>query len=265
MIVQASLRRRTPIVGLGLLFVIGGLPGHARATPLATQDFIAMAAHCAAGVSVETLQAVARTESGFEPWVLHDNTTGLTELPTTLQEATTGATALIAKGDSVDLGLMQINSNNLSALGMSVGEALDPCSSLAGGAAVLQAAFGSDGGSGSDRVALLLALSRYNTGSPFKGIMNGYAHKVMANGLTPEPVSVSYQAAASASQVDSSAPPAWDIAASAQFAQSHGAPWLVSLTPASASDNNKPVRLSASTAPAMVAGSNEATSSPPSQ
>ena len=40
-----------------------------------------------------------------------------------------------------------------------------------------------DGNTSADaQVALLLALSRYNTGSPLRGIMNGYAHKVMANG-----------------------------------------------------------------------------------
>ena len=89
----------------------------------------------------------------------HDNTTGLV-----LHGAGAAGAApqLIAAGHSVDLGLMQVNSMNLGLLGLSVSDAFTACRSV-------------------EAAAKLLALfSRYNTGSPQRGIANGYAAKVQA-------------------------------------------------------------------------------------
>ena len=72
------------------------------------------------------------------------------------------AALLIAAGHSVDLGVMQINSRNLGLLGLSLADAFDPCQSVAGAARLIQ------------------LFSRYNTGSPTRGIANGYAVKVVA-------------------------------------------------------------------------------------
>jgi type IV secretion system protein VirB1 len=63
---------------------------------------------------------------------------------------------------STDYGLMQINSGNLALLGLTPATALDPCRSIAAGA------------------RLLVSFSRYNTGSPTRGIANGYAVAVVA-------------------------------------------------------------------------------------
>jgi len=77
-------------------------------------------------------------------------------------EVASAATQLVAAGHSVDLGLMQINSNNLELLELSIEDAFTACRSV-------------------EAAAKLLALfSRYNTGSPQRGIANGYATKVMA-------------------------------------------------------------------------------------
>lgn len=58
---------------------------------------------------------------------------------------------------SADVGLMQINSKNFDWLGLTMANALNPCVSIRAGAEVLT------------------AFSRYNTGSPTRGIENGYA------------------------------------------------------------------------------------------
>lgn len=208
--------------------------GKAFSLGLSNAEINALAEQCGGGVSSQTLVAVSRTESGFNPWALHDNTTGISESPVSAEAADSDATAWINRGDSVDIGLMQINSANLPALGMTVQAALDPCASLAGGASVLQAAYGGGTANANDQVALLMALSRYNTGSPFRGIMNGYAHRVIANAagtaLTP-PRNAELQTFSS----DPDAPPAWDVSATGAYAQTHGASWLVSLgTPAAA-------------------------------
>jgi type IV secretion system protein VirB1 len=132
----------------------------------------------------------------------------------------------------VDIGLMQINSANLPALGISATDALDPCVSLAGGAAVLRAAYGGGDTDAQQQVALLLALSRYNTGTPFKGIMNGYARAVEQNTVpdaslsSPSALSTATNVS-SAPAVDPNAPPAWNLWATAAYARSHGSSWLV--------------------------------------
>jgi type IV secretion system protein VirB1 len=208
--------------------------GRAYSLGLSDSEVNALAEECARGSSAQTLVAVSRTESGFNPWALHDNTTGISESPVSAEAADSDATAWINRGDSVDIGLMQINSANLPALGMTVQAALDPCASLAGGASVLQAAYGGGTANANDQVALLMALSRYNTGSPFRGIMNGYAHRVIASadGAALAPArNTGIQTFTS----DPNAPPAWDISATGAYAQTHGASWLVSLgTPAAA-------------------------------
>jgi type IV secretion system protein VirB1 len=198
----------------------------ASAAALSSGDFKTLAARCAPSVSVNTLAAVARTESGTDPWALRDNTTGTSIRPATIDEAQRDASQLLARDDSVDIGLMQINSGNLSALGMTATDALDPCTSLTGGAAVLRAAYGSNNVAADQNVALLLALSRYNTGTPFKGIMNGYARTVVHDtetGLSSSPTANT----SSLRMLDPNAPPTWNIWASAAYARSHDASWLV--------------------------------------
>jgi type IV secretion system protein VirB1 len=220
------------LVAAGAAWAACGVPGAARAAPLSSVNFKALATRCASSVPQGILGAVARTESNLEPWALHDNTTGATEQPASQQAALSDAWAWIGRGDSVDVGLMQINSANFSALGLTAHSALDPCASLAGGAAVLQAAYGGGKSSAEQEAALLMALSRYNTGSPFKGILNGYAHHVIANADgegqadagTAAPPARPVQGVALA---DPNAPPSWNIWATAAYVQAHGAPWLI--------------------------------------
>jgi type IV secretion system protein VirB1 len=236
------------------------VPGAALATSVSPTDFAALAARCAPAVSAQTLAAVARTESAFDPWALHDNTTRLSENPGNGRAALADASAWVARGDSVDIGMMQINSANLPALNMTVVSALDPCVSLAGGAEVLQAAFGNGDTSPDAQVALLLALSRYNTGSPLKGIMNGYARKVMAyagsTSLSAPSVALNALPAA-----DPNAPPSWDVSATGAYAQSHGAPWLIPLAPGPGTPKQSVGRPAPAQAPETLVATNKASSS----
>jgi type IV secretion system protein VirB1 len=215
------------LAAVGLAWAVFGMPGTARATPLSSVAFSELPARCAPSVPQGILRAVARTESDFDPWALNDNTTAISERPGSFQTALTDAWAWIGRGDSVDLGLMQINSANLGALGITARASLDPCVSLAGGAPVLRAAYGDEKTSADQQAALLMALSRYNTGSPFRGIMNGYVRKVMANDAA-EPALTPY-GSDSPAQIDPTMPPSWNIWATGSYAQTHGAPWLVSL------------------------------------
>lgn len=206
------------------------LPMSVRAASMPLRDFAALATRCAPSVPLETLIAVARTESGIDPWTLHDNTTGISMRPNSLEKTIADAEQQINHGDSVDLGLMQINSANLSALGMTVADALDACNSLAGGADILRAAYGGGGTRADQQVALLLALSRYNTGTPFKGIMNGYARAVISN-APANTFSPSVTGVESTLPSGAEAPPTWNIWANGSYAQTHNASWIVSVSP----------------------------------
>ena len=105
------------------------------------------------------LVGIALRESGLEPLMLHDNNSGQVIRGAGVIEA---AHRLIAAGHSVDLGAWQINSRNLPLLRLGVADAFEPCKSAAAAARLLE------------------LFSRYNTGSPSRGIANGYATAVLA-------------------------------------------------------------------------------------
>ncbi|OYW12409.1 MAG: hypothetical protein B7Z59_01415 [Acidiphilium sp. 37-67-22] len=217
--------RRYRLTGMLVCLIAAG-PAPVFAATLSDADFAGLAARCAPGVPVWVLRGVARTESDFHPWMLHDNSTHASASPASFAAAEAQAATWMARGHSVDLGLMQINSANLPALGMTIGAALDPCSSLAGGAEVLRAAYGTGPVPTRQQAALLMALSIYNTGSPLKGIMNGYARRVMrhadeaATALSVPPLPPA---------IAPDMPPSWDVSATGSYARTHGAPWLVPL------------------------------------
>jgi type IV secretion system protein VirB1 len=151
-------------------------PGHAE--PLGVPAFVNLAQRCGSNVSPLTLAAVAKTESRFETLMLLDNTTQISHAYTALEPAASIAEHLIAKGHSVDIGLMQINSANLRKLGLKARDALDPCMSIRAGASILTHDFLSSGQAPTPQIALRNALSMYNTGNTTFGYKNGYVGKV---------------------------------------------------------------------------------------
>ncbi len=220
----------------GVLLCLSAIsPAPVFAASLSDAYFATLAARCAPGVPEWVLRGVVRTESNFDPWVLHDNSIHASASPASLVAAVAQATTWIAEGHSVDLGLMQINSANLPALGMTIDQAFDPCASLAGGAAVLRAAYGAGPVGSGQQTALLMALSIYNTGSPLKGIMNGYARRVMRDADEAVPL---LPASLLPLTTTSNIPPAWDVSATGNYARTHGAPWLVPLGLDAAGQNN---------------------------
>ena len=166
----------------------------AFADPLSVSDFGQLALRCAPSVAPSTLASIARTESGFEPLSIHDNTTGTSGAPATRALAIQIASKLLGAGHSVDIGIMQINSANFARLGLTLEAAFDPCKSVAAGAAVLAGGYtGGDTHEG-QQAALRVALSEYNTGDTQRGFTNGYVHKVelAARGIVPALDAVSY-------------------------------------------------------------------------
>lgn len=195
--------------------------------PLTMLQVLALAAQCAPAVAPETLLSVVQVESRFDPLAIGVNGKPRVAVSAaTTREAADKASALIAAGRSIDLGLAQINSKNLGWLGLSVEAAFDPCRNLAAAARVLQSGY--EGGADA-QPALRRALSRYNTGDARRGFANGYVAKVERAAAEVVPA-IQLQPGAMASSTPDAAPPpppAWDVfgqAAPASFVMRVSAP-----------------------------------------
>ncbi|MGI4951582.1 MAG: lytic transglycosylase domain-containing protein [Janthinobacterium lividum] len=164
---------------------------------------------CAANVSPVTLEAIVRVESKGNPLALYVNRyAGRQPHPGSIAEAASAAEGFIAQGYSVDIGLLQINSRNLAGLSYTIEQALDPCTNIRGGAAILTANYADaarDRGEG--QAALKAALSAYNTGSFFRGFANGYVAKYYGPDGVPALAGGVLQAVATAAAVKRVAPP----------------------------------------------------------
>lgn len=147
---------------------------------LALPVFLQLATLNASSVAPETLASFAQYESRLIPNAIHDNSTGQTFLPKTSVAAMNLASSLLAQGHSLDLGIMQVNSANLSRVGLTVATAFDPGQSIRAGAIILTEAYQRcrHGGAVAEQPALRCAASVYNTGKEQAGITNGYQPRV---------------------------------------------------------------------------------------
>jgi type IV secretion system protein VirB1 len=136
---------------------------------------------CALNVAPVTLEKIITAESGGNPVALNVNhLVGPQPHPATVDAAAATARQYIAAGYSVDIGLTQINSRNLVGLGLTVEQALDPCTNVRGGAAILTANYvQASVRFGEGQTALLAAVSAYNTGDFWRGFSNGYVARVV--------------------------------------------------------------------------------------
>ena len=158
---------------------------------------LGLAAQCAPSVAPETIAAIVQTESqGFE-LAINVNGLGRKVAPATnVAQAIAIARFYVGKGHSVDLGLGQINSRNMKALGLTWDNVFDPCTNIAAAGAVLSGNYHSVRAGLHPQRALRIALSMYNTGSQSRGFSNGYVGKVVGNagisdGIRPVAVRVS--------------------------------------------------------------------------
>jgi len=178
---------------------------------------LALAAQCAPTVAPETLLSVVQVESRFEPLAISVNgAPRIMVAPTSVDDAVAKAGALIAAGRSIDLGLAQINSKNLSWLGLSLPEVFEPCTNLRAAARILQDGYlRGDAARVGEQAALETAFSYYNTGHPVRGFINGYVGKVAtaAGRIVP---AIDGASLANLSEAAPGAPPktpspAWDV------------------------------------------------------
>jgi type IV secretion system protein VirB1 len=141
---------------------------------------------CAPHIAPATLEAVIAVESRGAPLAIFDNTTRRAWRPHDQAEAITLARQLVAAGHRVDLGLMQVDSVNLPALGLSVTQAFDPCTNVRAGATILTADYAAARQQwGDGQIALQHALSAYNAGNFYRGFRNGYVARYYGRATVP--------------------------------------------------------------------------------
>lgn len=144
-----------------------------KATPIKTR-FNDLAQQCSSGVHPNTLQAVARVESKFNPFAIGVVKGYLKRQPTNHAEAVATAKSLHAQGKNFSMGLMQVNRYNLAHYGLTYETVFEPCKNINVGAKILKECFDRAGGNG--QTALKKAFSCYYSGnfkfgfkSDFKG------------------------------------------------------------------------------------------------
>ena len=137
-------------------------------------SFNQLAEQCGSTVHPDTLQAVARVESKFNPFVIGVVGGALKKQPETLGEAVAAANKLHREGRNFSMGLMQINKKNLAHFGLNYETVFHPCKNVATGAAILQECFKRAGGA--TQAHLQKAFSCYysgNFGTGFKADFKG--------------------------------------------------------------------------------------------
>ena len=155
-------------------------------------DFNTLAQQCAPGVHPTTLQAVVRTESGFNPYAIGVVGGRLVRQPKTRAEAVATAKALAAQGQNFSMGLGQVNKAHLPRFGLSYDTVFDACANLQAGARILQECYDrARARVGSDR-ALNAAISCYYSGNFTRGFQverggTSYVQRVAANATAGNP------------------------------------------------------------------------------
>lgn len=133
-------------------------------------DFLALAQSCGPAVHPVTIAAIVRTESGFDPLVIRDNTGQITLHPRTLEQAQAIVRERYAAGHKLAIGLMQVTSPWALKLNLDPIVLLNACTNMKFGTAIL--AINYQKCSLSNRAptqALNCALSMYWSGRPHVG------------------------------------------------------------------------------------------------
>ncbi|MBJ9963580.1 lytic transglycosylase domain-containing protein [Burkholderia seminalis] len=184
------------LCALVVLALAGMQPRVARAAGAAA-GFARLARACAPNVDPDTLAALVRTESGFNPYAIGVVGGHLTRQPASLDEARATARELASRGFSYSVGLAQVNARNFAKYGLDETTMFEPCRNLQAGGAILTECFARSSGTGrATQAALRAALSCYYSGNFTTGFSSGYVSRVVASaqrnaregGVEPIPV-----------------------------------------------------------------------------
>lgn len=146
-----------------------------------TLNFNEMAKKCAKGISEHTMQAIARTESSFNPYAIGVVAGALKRQPANKAEAILAVQQLRRLGRNFSMGLVQVNVKNMAKYGLTDETVFDACENLRVGGAILQDCFRRATGDAQTR--LQKALSCYYSGNFVRGFSgrDNYVARVVNN------------------------------------------------------------------------------------
>lgn len=104
-------------------------------------EFLALAQQCAPAVHPHTLAALARVESGFNPYAIGVVGGRLERQPRNSAEAVLTAQALERAGYNFSLGVGQVNRHNLARYGLTYETAFEACGNLRAASLILKDCF----------------------------------------------------------------------------------------------------------------------------
>ncbi|MDY0969106.1 lytic transglycosylase domain-containing protein [Sphingomonas sp. CFBP9021] len=166
-----------------------------------------LAQQCAAEVATEAVVPLVVTESGGDDLSINVNH-GPRVRAGSVAEGAALVRRYMAQGYTVDVGLAQINSANFARLGVSVEQALDPCTNLRLASTLLQEGYGLARRHYTGLDAISATYSLYNTGTLTRGFRNGYVGRVWsaASGMgtiqAPPPIPGARPVAVAATSAD---------------------------------------------------------------
>lgn len=127
----------------------------------------------------QIIQKIIQVESNNQQFAININKIG-SFIPQNKDEAKVLAENFTKKGYSVDIGLMQFNSNNLRSpifSNYNIEDLLDACKNIKAGSDVFYLAYEMTDEKLDKEKRINQALSMYNTGSFEKGFSNGYVSR----------------------------------------------------------------------------------------
>lgn len=153
-------------------------------------DFSHLVMQCTPSVHAQTMYAVVKTESSFNPFAIGVVDGRLKRQPRNLDEAIATARNLEAKGYNYSVGIAQVNKHNFAKYGLTIRTAFDSCMSIRAGGTILARCFASAKRKfPNDQKALRAAFSCYYSGNFLRGFRPdrpgdiSYVDKVVRNAI----------------------------------------------------------------------------------
>ena len=131
-------------------------------------------------VPTAIVRMIVQEESSKNPDAVNVNKDGksfISFIPKTKNEAITIAQSYINAGFSVDVGYMQLNSDNFKQLNTTLENALEPCKNIYLSSTIFYNFYKDTSKKDSSITRVQKSLSAYNTGSYELGFKNGYVAK----------------------------------------------------------------------------------------
>lgn len=139
---------------------------------------------CSPNVAPDTMLAIIKTESNYNPLAININNKGqrLLYQARSQEQAIQWVNYLENHNYNFDVGIAQVNIKNIHRYGYNARDLLDPCLNLKIAANILQKNYNAaKQKSSTTQEALYKAISAYNTGNFHAGFNNGYVKKVVYN------------------------------------------------------------------------------------